>query len=112
MKLRIAIIALLFTVFTVSAQKKKTVESSAKNNTAEMTKVLSLNEEQSAEIYEINLEKFKILEAIRKDKSLDKVSKKAKSKEAFLAAGQKFSTVVGHAVLKKWFKHNKEKRNK
>ncbi|HMP31254.1 MAG TPA: hypothetical protein PKD85_16735 [Saprospiraceae bacterium] len=68
----------LFTTLTLNAQPKP--EAKAKKFTDEITKVLSLNKEESNAIYQIQLNRFTENQAIEKQYASDAEGKKEKLK--------------------------------
>lgn len=93
-------IIVLFLSLSVSAQQK--LEKKAQKVTDEMTEVLSLNKEESKAIYEIQLERFKENQAIKKEYADDPEMKKEKLKELGNKVYNEVKKVLGVERQKQW----------
>ena len=104
------IIATLILVLTVSisfAQEKSKAEKMATQNTKEMVKVLSLDADQEASIYAINVEKNqKLIDNTNKEQTKD--AKKANQKEIYMEAGGQFKELLGLDTMKVWWEFKKQ----
>ena len=109
MKKVITVIALILSVSFSFAQKDKLAEKRATNNTKEMVKVLSLDSDQEAAIYKVNLVKNQKLIANEKVNQ-SKEEKKANQKEIFLQAGVDFKQVIGLDTMREWWAYLDEKK--
>jgi hypothetical protein len=90
----------LFSMFELSAQPNP--EKKARKFTDEMTKVLSLNEEESNAIYQIQLERFKENQAIEKEFANDPEKKKEAMKKLGNKVFNQTKNVIGAERQKKW----------
>ena len=99
LKFIIAVFA-LFTAIAVNAQPKP--EAKAKKFTEEMTKVLSLNEEESKAIYQIQVARFTENQAIEKQYGDDPEAKKEKLKELGNKTFKEMKKVLGEERQKQW----------
>lgn len=90
----------LFSMFGLSAQPNP--EKKAKKFADEMTKVLELNEEESKAIYEIQLERFKEIQAIEKEFANDPEQKKEATKKLGNKVFNQTKNVLGAERQKKW----------
>ncbi len=113
MKKAISLIVLFFVCSLSFSQKgdSKSAEEKAKMVTEEMSSVLDLNEEESKNVYEIHLEKFKSL--AEASKISDKEQKKAKKKSVIKQAQNKFKELLSDEKYSKWISQkNKNKKKK
>lgn len=101
MKKVIITLALVLAV-SISYGQNKSVEKMTEANTKEMVKVLSLDSDQEAAIYKINLEKNKELVANRANSSLTKEELKENRKAIYKKAQQAFREVLGKDKVKEW----------
>jgi hypothetical protein len=95
------IVTLVLVLVTSFSYGQKLAEKRAKENTKEMVKVLSLDANEEAQVYEVNLEKNTKLMA--NDKLESKEEKKANRKVIYVAAGKKFKEIVGFERMKEWW---------
>ena len=89
------VLAVSFSYGQNSAEKR------AKANTKEMLKVLSLDADQEAQVYEVNL--VKNTKLLVNDKLESKEEKKANRKAIYSAAGKKIKEIVGLDKMKEWW---------
>lgn len=98
-KIIIVFVVALSVTFTYG---QKSAEERATNNTKEMVKVLSLDADQEAEIYEVNVVKNTKLMANDKIEQSNE-EKKANQKEIYAEAGKKFKEILGLDTMKEWW---------
>ncbi len=93
MKKVVMLMMLAFASLTVSAQRNNdaTPAERADRQTKQLTKSLSLNEDQEKQIYTLNLERMTEMEAMRKEKSMDRTKMK-ESEDKFQASMGKILT--------------------
>ncbi len=107
MKKIIATLVLVLTVSISFAQQKSKAEKMATQNTKEMVKVLSLDADQEASIYAINVEKNqKLIDNNKKEQPKD--AKKANQKEIYVEAGRQFKELLGLDTMKVWWEFKKQ----
>jgi hypothetical protein len=99
LKVLFAFIVLLGTV-GLNAQAKQ--EQKAKKLSEEITKVLSLNKEESSAVYQIQLDRFKENFAIESEFANDPEGKKEKLKALGNKTYNKMRTILGQERQKKW----------
>ena len=107
------IVVLLLTV-SMAAQKGNP-EKSSKRVADEMTKVLSLTDDESAKVYEIQLDKFKRNQAIKAKNGGDKEKSKAEIKKVTSNTQDNLIDVFGKEKMSAWKAHvkaNKKKKKK
>ena len=90
----------LFSMTGLSAQPSP--EKKAKKFTDEMTKVLSLNEEESSAIYQIQLDRFKENQVIEKEFANDPEQKKEALKKLGNKVFNQTKNILGAERQKKW----------
>ena len=99
LKLLLAMIALmLFSV--INAQPKP--EKKAQKLADEMTEVLSLNKEESKAIYQIQLERFKTAQSLKKEYANDPETLKEKQKELGDKVFNQVKNILGKERQQKW----------
>ena len=81
----------------------------AQKFTDEMTEVLSLNKEESKAIYEIQLERFKSIQAWKKEYADDPETLKEKQKELGNKVYNQVKNVIGVERQKQWAAHKSKK---
>lgn len=94
------VLIVLFVSFSVTAQQNP--EKKAQKFTDEMTKVLSLNKEESKAIYEIQLERFKENQAINKEFGDDAEMKKEKLKVLGNKVFNQVKNILGKERQAQW----------
>ena len=98
------IITLVLVLVASFSYGQKSAEQRAKANTKEMVKVLSLDANQEAQVYEVNLVKnTKLMANDKLEQSQEE--KRANRKAIYVAAGQKFKEIVGLEKMKVWWAH-------
>ena len=98
MKKFVLLLTMLFCV-SLSAQSP---EKKAQKFTDEITSVLSLNEEESKAIYQIQLERFKEIQSIERTYANNPEAKKEKQKELGNKTFNQMKAVLGAERQKKW----------
>lgn len=106
-KIMLMAITLLLTI-SLKAQSK--IEIQAKKITDEMTEVLSLGEDQSAQILAVQIEKFTLTDALKQENDGDKEALKEKSKEALKPFNKRISAILGAEKMIVWKEHIKSKQ--
>ncbi|MBV1887686.1 MAG: hypothetical protein KUG51_00180 [Urechidicola sp.] len=104
------ILVLLLTV-NISAQKGSP-EKSAKKVADEMTKVLSLNDDESKKVYEIQLDKFTQVRAVKAQNGEDKEKSKAAIKKVTSNTQDSLIDVFGEEKMSTWKAHVKANKKK
>ena len=110
--MRTTILSIVFAMTFCLVSAQKTVEQMAQGVTNEMQKVLSLTDDQAADLYVIHLEKVKKIQAVKNDSSKSDAEKKEAMKVIYKAAFKEFLTVFDKDTLNEWFAHQKAKREK
>jgi len=96
------IVTLVLVLVASFSYGQKSAEQRAKANTKEMVKVLSLDANLEAQIYEVNLVKnTKLMANDKLEQSQEE--KRANRKAIYVAAGQKFKEIVGLEKMKVWW---------
>lgn len=96
------IVTLVLVLVASFSYGQKSAEQRAKANTKEMVKVLSLDANVEAQIYEVNLVKnTKLMANDKLEQSQEE--KRANRKAIYVAAGQKFKEIVGFEKMKVWW---------
>ena len=98
-KILLTVLALI-SISAINAQPNP--EKKAKKFTDEMTEVLSLNEEESKAIYEIQLERFKTVQSLKKEYANDPKTLKEKQKALGNEVFNKVKNVLGKERQQKW----------
>lgn len=104
-------ILVLFISFSMTAQKGNP-EKSAKKVATEMTDVLSLSEDETAKVYEIQLDKFTQVQAIKAANGGDKEKSKTEIKKVTTKTQQSLIAVYGKEKLGTWKAHVKSRKKK
>jgi cell shape-determining protein MreC len=103
-KIKLLFIFIAFLSFSgINAQMNP--EKKARKLTDEMTSVLSLNEEESKAIYEIQLNRFKESQSIQKEYADNPEQKKEQLKKLGDKAFNQIKNVLGTERQKKWKEH-------
>lgn len=101
----------LFISVSASAQNAK-AEKTAKNNTEKMTAELSLNEEESAKVYDVFVVKFTKAIEIKTKYAEDATTKKKEMSKLSKETQGKLTAIVGKEKMTQWkayLKANKKK---
>lgn len=102
------LIFLLF-IFFVSLSFGQKAEKKAQKFTEEITEVLSLSEEQSEVVYQIQLERFSTAQLVRKEFADDEETMKAKLKENGNNTYNRMKNLIGEEKLKEWKQYQQNK---
>jgi hypothetical protein len=94
--------AILVFVMTLGVTAQENPEKKAKNLANEFTKVLSLNEDESKAIYEIQLERFKSAQAINEEFAEQPEIKQEKLKAVGDKTFNQIKNVLGTERQKQW----------
>lgn len=94
--------AILAFVMTLGVTAQENPEKKAKKLANEFTQVLSLNEEESKAIYEIQLERFKSAQSINKEFADEPEVKQEKLKALGDKTFNKIKNVLGMERQKQW----------
>lgn len=87
------------------------VEKNAKKFTDEMTTVMELSQEESAELYEMNLKRLKEMREIRNEnKDMDKDELKKLVKPIQKKYSKELRAMVGNEKMTKWTEYRKKKK--
>lgn len=97
---------------TISASAQKKIEAMAKKVTDKMTATLSLNEEESSKVYEIQLSKLKALKKVKKDNKGDKNAMKSARSKVIKETQNELKTFLGADRFKEWAKNQPKKKKK
>ena len=108
MKHIITSIVLLFITFSVSAQSKE--EKKAQKRTDEIVKVLSLDKEETAKVYEALLAKEKKITVLKEEHKDKKETFKAEMKVLTKATNRVMKDFLGGERMMKMHAHFKAKR--
>ena len=106
---KIFLVILAFISINLNAQ----IEKNAKKFTDEMTTVMELSQEESAELYEMNLNRLKELREIRNEnKDMDKDELKKLVQPIQKKYSKELRVMVGNEKMEKWKDYRKEKKAK
>lgn len=94
--------AILAFVLTLSVSAQENPEKKAKKLANEFTQVLSLNEEESKAIYEIQLERFKSVQSVNKEFADEPEVKQEKLKVLGDKVYNQIKDVLGMERQKQW----------
>jgi membrane-associated HD superfamily phosphohydrolase len=103
------ITVLLFLVLASNVYSQNTSEERAKEITNEMSEVLSLNAEETAKVYEIQLKRFNEVNTIRSTYKKDPETKKAELKKVYKRLFGKLKNALDKKKMQQWriYKRNK-----
>jgi membrane-associated HD superfamily phosphohydrolase len=103
------ITVLLFLVLASNVYSQNTSEERAKEITNEMSEVLSLNAEETAKVYEIQLKRFNEVNTIRSTYKKDPETKKAELKKVYNRLFGKLKNALDKKKMQQWriYKRNK-----
>ena len=103
------IIVILLLVLTSNVYSQNTSEERAKEITNEMSEVLSLNAEETAKVYEIQLKRFNEVNTIRSTYKKDPETKKAELKKVYNRLFGKLKNALDKKKMQQWriYKRNK-----
>jgi membrane-associated HD superfamily phosphohydrolase len=99
----------LFLVLASNVYSQNTSEERAKEITNEMSEVLSLNAEETAKVYEIQLKRFNEVNTIRSTYKKDPETKKAELKKVYNRLFGKLKNALDKKKMQQWriYKRNK-----
>ena len=103
------IIVILLLVLASSLYSQNTSEERANEITNEMSEVLSLNPEEKAKVYEIQLKRFNEVNTIRSTYKKDPETKKAELKKVYNRLFGKLKNALDKKKMQQWriYKRNK-----
>ena len=103
------ITVLLFLVLASNVYSQNTSEERAKEITNEMSEVLSLNAEETAKVYEIQLKRFNEVNTIRSTYKKDPETKKAELKKVYNRLFGKLKNALDKKKMQQWriYKRNR-----
>jgi len=94
---------LLFLMFlATNVYSQNTSEERANKITNEMSKVLSLDNDEKAKVYEIQLKRFHEVAIIRSTYAEDLETKKAELKKVYNRLSGKLKSALGKDKMKEW----------
>lgn len=111
MKKSIFTLLVLFVTLSMAAQKGGP-EKPAKKVADEMTEVLKLNEEESQKIYDLQLERYQGIFAVKKQYANDEETMKAEIKKVNKGKQKELMAVLGKEKMDIWRAHLKKRNNK
>ena len=100
---------LLLLVLASNVYSQNTSEERASKITDEMSEVMSLDEDEKAKIYEIQLKRFHEVATIRSMHAEDPETKKAELKKVYNRLFGKLKSTLGEDKMQEWkiYKQNK-----
>ena len=100
---------LLLMVLATNVYSQKTNEERASKITKEISEVLSLNQEETAKVYKIQLKRFHEVNTIRSKYAQDPETKKAELKKVYNRLYGKLKSTLGEDKMQEWkiYKQNK-----
>tara|TARA_R110000822_G_scaffold284313_2_gene405815 strand:+ start:206 stop:526 length:321 start_codon:yes stop_codon:yes gene_type:complete len=103
------IIVILLLVLASSVYSQNTSEERANEITNELSEVLSLDDEEKAKVYEIQLKRFNEVNTIRSTFAQDPETKKAELKKVYNRLFGKLKSTLGKGKMQQWriYKRNK-----
>ena len=99
---------LLFFVLATNVYSQNTSEERANEITNEMSEVLSLNADEKAKVYEIQLKRFHEVAIIRSTYAEDPETKKAELKKVYNRLSGKLKSTLGKDKMKDWRTYKKK----
>lgn len=105
------ILLVLFISVSASAQNKK-AEKTAKNTTEKMTAELSLNQEESAKVYDVFVAKFTKAIEIKTKYAEDPATKKKEMSTLSKETQGKLKAIVGKEKMTQWNSYLKANKKK
>jgi hypothetical protein len=99
----------LFLVLASNVYSQNTSEERAKEITNEMSEVLSLNAEETAKVYEIQLKRFNEVNTIRSTYKKDPETKKAELKKVYNRLFGKLKNALDKKKMQQWRIYKKNK---
>jgi hypothetical protein len=110
MKKLVVIVFAMFASFSISAQNR--FETAAKETVAKMNEVVTLNEEQQKQIYDIELNVNTQKAAIRTENADNSTVIQEKTKELYADSNKKTKEIIGAEKFKIWVEYRKAQREK
>lgn len=105
--LKLVTLLLFITSFSMNAQQNP--EKMAKKIADEVTEVLSLNQEESDAVYQIQLNRFKETVSIKKEFKDDPEARKAAMKKNGDNTSKQMKQLLGNERMKIWVQHKDSK---
>jgi len=99
---------LLFFVLATNVYSQNTSEKRANEITNEMSEVLSLDDDEKAKVYEIQLKRFHEVAIIRSTYAEDPETKKAELKKVYNRLSGKLKGNLGKEKMKVWRTYRKK----
>ena len=88
--------------FTVNVFSQKKVVKQASKITDQMAEVLSLDEDEKAEVYEIQLNRFQLIASIRETYKNDSKTRKSELKKVYRKLFGKLNKVLDKEKMQSW----------
>lgn len=106
---KINVLFLILMILATNVYSQKTDEKLATKITNEMSEVLSLNAEETAKVYEIQLKRFSEVKIIRSTYAQDPETKKAELKKVYNRLFGKLKNALDKKKMQQWriYKRNK-----
>ena len=102
------ILLAFLTVFTSNVFAQDDLVKKTTKITNEMTEVLSLNEEEKAKVYEIQLNRFQEVVSIREKYKDDSETRKPELKKVYKRLFGKLKKALGKAKMQQWADYKRE----
>lgn len=102
------ILLAFLTVFTSNVFAQDDLAKKATKITNEMTEVLSLNEEEKAKVYEIQLKRFQEVVSIREKNKDDAETRKPELKKVYKRLFVKLKKALGKDKMQQWGDYKRE----
>jgi hypothetical protein len=99
---------LLLMVLATNVYSQKTNEERASKITNEISEMLSLNQEEKAKVYEIQLKRFNEVTTIRITYAQDPETKKAELKKVYNRLSGKLKSTLGKDKMQQWADYKRE----
>jgi pyruvate/2-oxoglutarate dehydrogenase complex dihydrolipoamide acyltransferase (E2) component len=99
---------LLLMVLATNVYSQKTNEERASKITNEISEVLSLNQEETAKVYKIQLKRFQEVVSIREKYKDDAETRKPELKKVYKRLFGKLKKTLGKAKMQQWAAYKRE----
>jgi pyruvate/2-oxoglutarate dehydrogenase complex dihydrolipoamide acyltransferase (E2) component len=99
---------LLLMVLATNVYSQKTNEERASKITKEISEVLSLNQEETAKVYKIQLKRFQEVVSIREKYKDDAETRKPELKKVYKRLFGKLKKTLGKAKMQQWADYKRE----
>jgi pyruvate/2-oxoglutarate dehydrogenase complex dihydrolipoamide acyltransferase (E2) component len=99
---------LLLMVLATNVYSQKTNEERASKITNEISEVLSLNQEETAKVYKIQLKRFQEVVSIREKYKDDAETRKPELKKVYKRLFGKLKKTLGKAKMQQWADYKRE----